>query len=167
MSDRWFAPLILAILAWIVTPSSSTQPHPTPTLTTLVHRATAPQSSQHPSFVIYRYDGTASSLHAHPPHAPEPLSPWAILVPLIGNTHRRDRRRRRYGSLTGRPHLKAPATPSFLKHDYGYRYYDPVTGRWPSRDPIGEQGGVNLYGFVGNDATAQPSHRRRRAAPEP
>jgi uncharacterized protein RhaS with RHS repeats len=35
--------------------------------------------------------------------------------------------------------------------DYGYRYYDPVTGRWPSRDPIGERGGVNLYGFVGND----------------
>ena len=22
---------------------------------------------------------------------------------------------------------------------YGYRYYDPVTGRWPSRDPIGER----------------------------
>ena len=35
--------------------------------------------------------------------------------------------------------------------DYGYRYYDPVTGRWPSRDPIGERGGLNLYGFVGND----------------
>ena len=34
---------------------------------------------------------------------------------------------------------------------YGYRYYDPVTGRWPSRYPIGERGGVNLYGFVGND----------------
>ena len=34
---------------------------------------------------------------------------------------------------------------------YGYRYYDPVTGRWPSRDPIGERGGVNLYGFVRND----------------
>ena len=28
---------------------------------------------------------------------------------------------------------------------------DPLTGRWPSRDPIGERGGVNLYGFVGND----------------
>jgi len=27
---------------------------------------------------------------------------------------------------------------------------DPVTGRWPTRDPIGERGGVNLYGFVGN-----------------
>jgi len=34
---------------------------------------------------------------------------------------------------------------------YGYRYYDPVTGRWSSRDPIEERGGVNLYGFVGND----------------
>jgi uncharacterized protein RhaS with RHS repeats len=34
--------------------------------------------------------------------------------------------------------------------DYGYRYYDPLTGRWPSRDPIEEEGGVNLYGFVGN-----------------
>jgi RHS repeat-associated protein len=34
---------------------------------------------------------------------------------------------------------------------YGYRYYDPVTGRWPSRDPIGEEGGVNLYAFVGNN----------------
>ena len=33
---------------------------------------------------------------------------------------------------------------------YGYRYYDPLTGRWPSRDPIEEQGGINLYGFVGN-----------------
>ena len=34
---------------------------------------------------------------------------------------------------------------------YGYRYYDPVTGRWPSRDPIEEAGGINLYGMVGND----------------
>ena len=34
---------------------------------------------------------------------------------------------------------------------YGFRYYDPETGRWPNRDPIGEQGGYNLYGFVGND----------------
>ena len=34
---------------------------------------------------------------------------------------------------------------------YGYRYYDPVTGRWPSRDPIEEAGGYNLYVFVNND----------------
>jgi RHS repeat-associated protein len=30
---------------------------------------------------------------------------------------------------------------------YGYRYYNPSTGRWPSRDPIEEKGGLNLYGF--------------------
>ena len=35
--------------------------------------------------------------------------------------------------------------------DYQYRYYDPLTGRWPSRDPIEEQGGINLYGFVRNN----------------
>jgi RHS repeat-associated protein len=37
---------------------------------------------------------------------------------------------------------------------YGYRWYDPYTGRWINRDPIEEEGGVNLYGFVGNDALA-------------
>jgi RHS repeat-associated protein len=31
-----------------------------------------------------------------------------------------------------------------------YRAYDPVTGRWLSRDPIGESGGLNLYGYVSN-----------------
>jgi RHS repeat-associated protein len=35
---------------------------------------------------------------------------------------------------------------------YGYRYYDPSTGRWINRDPIQEMGGVNLYDFVGNDS---------------
>jgi RHS repeat-associated protein len=34
---------------------------------------------------------------------------------------------------------------------YGYRYYSPALGRWLSRDPIEERGGLNLYGFVGND----------------
>ena len=33
---------------------------------------------------------------------------------------------------------------------YGYRYYSPELGRWPSRDPIGEDGGVNLYSFTVN-----------------
>ena len=34
---------------------------------------------------------------------------------------------------------------------YGYRWLDPLTGRWPSKDPVEENGGINLYGFVGND----------------
>ena len=29
--------------------------------------------------------------------------------------------------------------------------YDPELGRWLSRDPIGEDGGLNLYGYVAND----------------
>ena len=38
---------------------------------------------------------------------------------------------------------------------YGYRFYDPVTGRWPSRDPIQEAGGFNLYGMLNNDSLNQ------------
>ena len=34
---------------------------------------------------------------------------------------------------------------------FGYRHYDPRTGRWLSRDPAGEAGGFNLYGYCGND----------------
>ncbi len=33
---------------------------------------------------------------------------------------------------------------------YGFRYYNPSTGRWLSRDPIGERGGLGVYLFVGN-----------------
>ncbi len=35
---------------------------------------------------------------------------------------------------------------------YGFRYLR--EGRWLSRDPIGEGGGVNLYGFVNNNAVS-------------
>jgi RHS repeat-associated protein len=34
---------------------------------------------------------------------------------------------------------------------YGYRFYEPNFGRWLNHDPLGEVGGVNLYGFVGNN----------------
>ncbi|MFR9547002.1 MAG: RHS repeat-associated core domain-containing protein, partial [Rikenellaceae bacterium] len=33
---------------------------------------------------------------------------------------------------------------------YNYRHYNPADGRWINRDPIGIEGGLNLYGFVGN-----------------
>jgi RHS repeat-associated protein len=33
---------------------------------------------------------------------------------------------------------------------YTYRYLKVMTGRWLSRDPIGEEGGPLLYGFVAN-----------------
>lgn len=50
--------------------------------------------------------------------------------------------------LKNRP---APTKIASGLYYYGYRYYDPVTGRWPSRDPIGERGGINLCSFVRND----------------
>jgi RHS repeat-associated protein len=34
---------------------------------------------------------------------------------------------------------------------YGYRYYNPSTGRWLSRDPMREKGGRNLYNQASND----------------
>jgi RHS repeat-associated protein len=34
-----------------------------------------------------------------------------------------------------------------------YRAYSAEMGRWLSRDPIGEEGGLNLYGYAGNSPT--------------
>jgi len=34
---------------------------------------------------------------------------------------------------------------------YGFRFFEPNLQRWLNRDPIGEEGGLNLYGYVGND----------------
>ena len=36
-------------------------------------------------------------------------------------------------------------------YDYGFRSYDPSLQRWLTEDPLGEAGGINLYGFVGNN----------------
>jgi integrase/recombinase XerD len=41
---------------------------------------------------------------------------------------------------------------------YGYRYLDTQLGRWISRDPIGEEGGINLYGFVRNNGITHMDH---------
>jgi RHS repeat-associated protein len=34
--------------------------------------------------------------------------------------------------------------------NYGYRYYSPSSGRWLSKDPIQEEGGLNIYTFTEN-----------------
>jgi RHS repeat-associated protein len=61
------------------------------------------------------------------------------------------------GSLTG------PITVGFAGQQGGYydtdensvlmthRWYDPGTGRFVNRDPIGYGGGLNVYGFAGNN----------------
>ena len=39
--------------------------------------------------------------------------------------------------------------------EYEYRKYLPSMGRWLSRDPIGERGGMNINAFVGNEPLAR------------
>ena len=48
------------------------------------------------------------------------------------------------------PHNPESAYPRFSSATSGLRFYFPEISRWLSRDPIGEQGGLNLYAYVGN-----------------
>jgi RHS repeat-associated protein len=38
---------------------------------------------------------------------------------------------------------------------YGYRLYDPLSGRWINRDPISEIGGINLYNSLSGDMLSE------------
>ena len=40
-------------------------------------------------------------------------------------------------------------------YNYGYRFYHPHLGRWLSRDPIEEDGGLNFFTFVENESIKQ------------
>lgn len=76
---------------------------------------------------------------SHPLSQPQPQRPLKSRNPsnslsLNGLEHRSRR--------SGRPGVTF----------YGYRWYDTANGRWPSRDPIGERGGIHLYGMVSNNA---------------
>lgn len=41
--------------------------------------------------------------------------------------------------------------PRINEYYYGFRWYDSQNGRWLNKDPLGERGGINLYGFAGNN----------------
>jgi len=58
-----------------------------------------------------------------------PVSPQITINPLVVNASRRRSKRHNEGRVT----------------HYGYRYYDPVTGRWPSRDPLHEVGSQSTF----------------------
>jgi RHS repeat-associated protein len=62
-----------------------------------------------------------------------------------------DRQRSIYGDYWQGTLLESKRDKSgfgFLRN----RYYDPVTGRFTQEDPIGLDGGLNLYGFASGDA---------------
>ncbi|MFT4175265.1 MAG: RHS repeat-associated core domain-containing protein, partial [Luteolibacter sp.] len=49
---------------------------------------------------------------------------------------------------------------------YGYRWYTPKLGRWISKDPIEESGGINLYAFVGNKGVNKWDYLGQRTVSE-
>ena len=103
-----------------------------------------------------------------PPNFPEivlPFSAWKrrlrlemmayhLTTPTPGKSAMRPKNRvwgfsseRRFYPLGSRrrcPELRRKSRPTPT-------IFTPGIPHWPSRDPIGERGGVNLYGFVGND----------------
>ncbi len=93
------------------------------------------------------------------PAVPRSTTPLANTVGVRGwRCHRRTRRTRnaRFEAKRREPSsekvrlFKKPKASNFLS-ETGLRYYTPEPGRWLNRDPIGEEGGVNLYVVVGND----------------
>jgi len=66
----------------------------------------------------------------------------------------------------------APCPPPTAGHgtllrDRGHHYALPPVSLWPSRDPIGEQGGLNLYGFVENDGVGRIDRNGLKVAETP
>lgn len=70
-----------------------------------------------------------------------------------------------FGKITAMTGDKADDNPIRFSSEYfdqetglvyfNFRYYSPELGRWLSRDPIEEWGGINLYGMLGNDTVNQ------------
>ena len=54
-----------------------------------------------------------------------------------------------------------------MPHYNYYRDYDPGLGRYIESDPIGLRGGINTYGYVGNDPNARSDALGLAAMPFP
>ncbi|PML47837.1 hypothetical protein BCT35_20785 [Vibrio lentus] len=50
---------------------------------------------------------------------------------------------------------------------FGYRFYMPNLGRWLNRDPLQEQGGINLYAYVDGDPLGYVDPDGKQAFPIP
>jgi RHS repeat-associated protein len=60
----------------------------------------------------------------------------------------------KWGTLADANEMRFSSMPYYSNPQiYGYwgRFYDPNLQRWLNHDPIGERGGINLFGFVGNN----------------
>jgi len=88
---------------------------------------------------------------------------WKVCLPLktrVGGlriSRGKHARKNRVQVAQGRRVVRGTATKTASgAHEtglvyYGHRFYSPSLGRFINRDPIEEQGGLNLYGFCGNN----------------
>jgi len=75
---------------------------------------------------------------------------------LSGTAYRRSPGHRLKNALVLRSQAEGAgevAYPRFSGELVGHRYYNPELGRWLNRDPIEEQGGMNIYSFAQNCPT--------------
>lgn len=113
-----------------------------------------PQGGVPSAFYTFDPQGSVSRVvsPAYSPVGVWPPPPPTVSAPAAYTAH-------------GAPLAGAPA-PFGYKAQWGYytdaetglqllthRYYDPQAGRFLTRDPVGYEGGVNLYGYVQNDPT--------------
>lgn len=70
-----------------------------------------------------------------------------------------------FGNLIAHSGIQAAVNPFRFSNKYsddetslyyfGYRFYSPTLGRWTSRDPVEESGGINAYCIADNDIIGQ------------
>ena len=103
--------------------------------------------------VKYTYDSAPPYLRRSTPMMAQQIISVGVDNSSKGKENR-DRRSRRLTTLALRP--QHPALHSNRRNPPRTYTYDlEAVSFWPSRDPIGERGGYNLYGMVGNDAVGR------------
>jgi len=110
-----------------------------------------PSQDEYTDLCTYTYESLLRTSRPVPLNTPTFLSPTIG----IGRSHARkyhdllDPRSHKSPALS-LPPPQAVSRPSRLNTPATYPYVAPPVRDWPSRDPIGERGGINLYGFVYN-----------------
>ncbi|WP_241823850.1 RHS repeat domain-containing protein [Vibrio splendidus] len=79
-----------------------------------------------------------------------------------------------YGKVEGGSFSEQPFGYSTKRSDFasglvyfGYRFYSPYQRRWLNRDPLQEQGGINLYAYVNGDPLGYVDPDGQQALPIP
>ncbi len=139
--------------------------HPYATTATISHAPRFPHATQPPQ---YKYNPHLAARHITTPKPPETPQPWAFATTILLLSHTRKARPRTRSTprkiQSHRPPQERPSMPTAKRNHTGISHRIPSPPQrhslnlaimqvslWPSRDPIEEEGGINLYGFVRNN----------------